>query len=232
MSNRLKFNDNYFQPGHYFGSVTELLGVREGQDLVDTVVRVPQEHQAQVDEVAKNVRKHVEKFNSDKEFRLETLLKAVTFSFQELRELKLHDLGKLLPQSTLPVWGSEADLQSHGFRVERRTEGERLAAFFETSEHTRYAKVTRPKWEDLDALLPTQKTWNGVTAIYWQHYGKVLLDLSVAGTSCSGEWDQVILDVSPNWRANPWLVERYEDLLLAQKLVDAAIPNLPRVPIY
>lgn len=147
----------------------------------------------------------------------------------------------LLP-GTHPAWVRDRD-RLRGFTVERRetpseepSEGDRLAAFFSTSEHARYTKETQPKWEDLNKLLPGAKTFGGLTIYYVQLRGVVRFELEVdyyrrTGRANLKDWEEAVCGVSPNWKGHPWLLERYKDLLLAQELITKAIPSLPRVPV-
>lgn len=134
---------------------------------------------------------------------------------------------------------AKALLKSVGMLPKNPTEHDCMAAFFATSEHKRHESETELDWAQLDRLLPDECAMpnaeaNGFVSQsvqYRQVKGVVEARTEVRLDSGGKKYTRwTSLDVFANGPFHgPWHLERYHDALHAQKLIDEAIPGLPRV---
>ena len=118
------------------------------------------------------------------------------------------------------------------------TEGERMAAFFATSEHKRHEDKTEPDWAQLDRFLPDECAMpnaetNGFApqSVQYKRF-KGVVEIRTAVHLDSGAKYTRWMSLSELARGpfpSPWHLERYHDAVHAQKLINEAIPGLPRV---
>lgn len=119
----------------------------------------------------------------------------------------------------------------------RQTYGDLQASFFAQSEHDRWRDETEPDWSQLDRLLPDQKTLStpafDAVMTFKQDKGVVIM-------SCVMRDDEGEVMHDSGWtfpehaRATKgehewWTLECLESARHAQRLIQDAIPALPRV---
>lgn len=111
-----------------------------------------------------------------------------------------------------------------------------MADFFATSEHDRHARETEPDWRQLRDLLPDSK-YLRVGLLGWE-FSCIQLDGVVWCAVMTDAGNRTAPMKATDLRASvpafdcpaAWWAERVSDAQRAQRLIDAAIPTLPRVP--